>query len=177
MPHLYPLEASDSASKALGKAASPFRILACFFASYLMNLATTSLDTIWCPDFVALTILFWSIRQPQSIGMIVPFFMGVLMDINQGSVLGQQALAYVVLTYLAFQLHRRLPWFNPIGQAMHLFPLLLTAQIVVMLVRFWFDGLWPSWGWFLQSFTGALLWPVWIWLMQIKFKSRTSSEL
>ena len=38
-------------------------------------------------------------------------------------------------------------------------PLLLVSQLVVLMIRLWFDGLWPGFPWFLQSFTGALLWP------------------
>ena len=33
------------------------------------------------------------------------------------------------------------------------------SQLVVLMIRLWFDGLWPGFPWFLQSFTGALLWP------------------
>ena len=42
---------------------------------------------------------------------------------------------------------------------LHILPLLLVSQLVVLMIRLWFDGLWPGFPWFLQSFTGALLWP------------------
>ena len=65
----------------------------------------------------------------------------------------------VILSYSAYSLHRRLPWFGLAGQALHILPLLLVSQLVVLMIRLWFDGLWPGFPWFLQSFTGALLWP------------------
>ena len=78
-----------------------------------------------------------------------------------GTVLGQQSLAYVTLCYLTFALSRRLPSFDLFGQSLHILPVLLISQLFVMLVRLWFDGLWPGWEWFLASVTGALLWGIW----------------
>ena len=83
------------------------------------------------------------------------------MDALFGTVLGQQSLAYVTLCYLTFALSRRLPSFDLFGQSLHILPVLLISQLFVMLVRLWFDGLWPGWEWFLASGTGALLWGIW----------------
>lgn len=130
-----------------------------FLISAVLNIALGSL--IWAPDLIALTLLFWTLRQPDSIGFTVAFACGILMDTLCGSVLGQQALAYVTLCYLAMTIERRLAAFDLAGQSLHILPLLLISQIFVMFIRLWFDGLWPGWEWFLQSLTGALLWPVW----------------
>lgn len=130
-----------------------------FFLSYLLNLTLS--NYAWAPDFLALSMVFWVVHQPRRIGMTVAFICGILMDVQNGSVLGQQALVYVILTYCAFLLHRRLPWFDLIGQALHVLPLLLLAQVIVLLFRLWFDGLWPGLSWFLQSIVGALIWPLW----------------
>ena len=46
-----------------------------------------------------------------------------------------------------------------------------------MLVRLWFDGLWPGFSWFLQSFTGALLWPLWSWLMSTPQRRSAADDL
>ena len=106
--------------------------------------------------------------------MTIAFICGILMDVANGSVLGQQALAYVTLAYLAFNLHRRLPWFDLIGQALHVLPMLLLAQVLVMLVRLWFDGLWPGWIWFMQSLTGTCLWPLWSMLLSMRRRENAS---
>lgn len=143
----------------LERPASGSWIFLTFFLSVVLDIALD--DLMWAPDFLALTLIFWTLRQPHSIGLGVAFLCGILMDAALGSVLGQQSLAYVTMCYLAMTLSRRLAGFDLTGQALHILPLLLISQIFVMLVRLWFDGLWPGWEWFLQSGAGALLWPLW----------------
>lgn len=143
-------------------------IILTFVLSYLLNLSLSRYA--WTPDFLALSMVFWVVHQPRRVGMTVAFVCGILMDVHNGSVLGQQALVYVILTYCAFSLHRRLPWFNLVGQALHVLPLLLLAQVIVLLFRLWFDGLWPGFGWFLQSVTGAILWPLWVAILSRFFR-------
>ena len=144
----------------IAKPAHPLWIASTFLISYLLNLAGTSAGVLWLPDLLALTLIYWTIRDPRHIGMCAAFICGILMAIHYGSVLGQQALADVILSHSAYSLHRRLPWFGPFGQALHILPLLLLAQVIVLLIRLWFDGLWPGMPWFLQSFTGAAFWPL-----------------
>lgn len=144
----------------IAKPSHPLWLLATFVVSYMLNIAVAKANIFWMPDFLALTLVYWTIKYPRHISMSVAFFCGLLMDVHNGSVLGQQPLAYVTLSYLAFLLHRRIPWFNLVGQAFHILPLLLISQVVVLLIRLWFDGLWPGAEYFLQSFSGALLWPL-----------------
>lgn len=151
---------NSQSAKQLADHTHPLWVISTFFISYLLNLASSTADVLWLPDPLALTLIYWTLRDPRHVGMTIAFTCGLLMDIQNGSVLGQQALAYVILSYSAYLLHRRLPWFGLMGQALHIFPLLLVSQIVVLLIRLWFDGLWPGFPWFLQSFTGALLWPI-----------------
>ena len=48
----------------------------------------------WSPDFLALVLVFWSIHQPQRVGIGLAFVFGLLVDVHQGAMLGQHALAY-----------------------------------------------------------------------------------
>ncbi len=63
------------------------------------------------PDFVALVLVFWSIHQPRKVGIGVAFFMGLLMDVHDATLLGENALAYTLLSYFAIMIHRRVLWF------------------------------------------------------------------
>ena len=153
---------SDKSRESKASTSSTYAwIFTTFFAAFLLNVGSGALDWVAMPDFLALNLIYWTIYRSRSIGMFTAFICGLLMDVQNGSVLGQQALAYVTLSYLAFLLHRRIPWFGLIGQALHVLPLLLIAQLLVMLIRVWFDGLWPGFIWFSQSLTGFLFWPVW----------------
>ncbi|MCK9259022.1 MAG: rod shape-determining protein MreD [Azoarcus sp.] len=110
------------------------------------------------PDWVALVLAFWCIREPLRIGMGAGFFFGLLVDIGQGAAMGQHALAYVVLAYLANGLARRLMWFSALQQALHVLPMLLVSQALMVAVRLIAGAEFPGWSYFLSSFTGVLLW-------------------
>ena len=66
----------------------------------------------WTPDLLALVLVFWAVHQPLRVGIGTAFFFGILMDVHQSSLLGQHALAYTVLSFLAIAIHRRLLWFS-----------------------------------------------------------------
>jgi rod shape-determining protein MreD len=133
-------------------------------AAFLLNLLPWG-QWIGVPDFVALVVVFWSIHQPRKVGIGVAFFMGLLMDVHDASLLGQNALAYTLLSYFAIMIHRRVLWFPIATQALHVFPLLLVAQAVQLLVRLVVSGKFPGWFYFAESFISALLWPVATWTL------------
>lgn len=114
----------------------------------------------WAPDLLALTLLFWGVHQPQRIGLGAAFAFGLLTDVHQGSVLGQHALAYSILSFLGILIHRRLPWFSLAAQGLHLLPLLMASHVVVLVVRLMVGGNFPGYGLLLAPVIEAALWPV-----------------
>lgn len=110
------------------------------------------------PDWVALVLAFWSVREPLRVGMLWAFVLGIAMDVVDASLMGQHALAYVLVAYGAASLSRRILWFPLLQQALHILPLLLGMQLVVVLVRLIAGSEFPGWSYFLSSFTATLLW-------------------
>lgn len=110
------------------------------------------------PDWVALVLTFWCIHQPLKLGMGAAFIFGLLMDVANAGVMGQHALAYVLLAFAAGGLSRRILWF-PLGeQALHALPLLLGTQLVMLVLRMATGAEFPGILYFLSSFTAVLLW-------------------
>ena len=137
-----------------------FSLLAAFF----MNLFPWG-SWPWVPDFVALTLVFWSIYQPRKVGIGIAFLMGLVMDVHSASLLGENALAYTLLSYFAITIHRRVLWFRSTVQALHVLPLLLVMQVVQVLVQLAVTGKTPDWSYFAQSFVSTLVWPLVCWLL------------
>lgn len=112
------------------------------------------------PDVVALVLVFWSVHQPRRVGIGWAFVFGLLVDVHQGALLGQHALAYTLLTYGAILIHRRLRWFGLAEQVLQVMPLFLFAHGVSLLVRLVAGDGWPGWGLLFAPVIEGLLWPV-----------------
>jgi len=116
--------------------------------------------TYGVPDFLAIVLVFWNIHQPRKVGIGIAFLVGLLMDVHASALLGERALAYSLLSFGAMAMHRRVPWFRLGGQMLHVLPLFLVAQLVVVAVRMAVGGPFPGLGYFLQSLSSTLLWPL-----------------
>jgi len=117
------------------------------------------------PDFLAVALVFWNVHQPLRVGVGAAFVFGLAMDVHQGALLGQHALAYTLLSFLSITIHRRLLWFNVPSQAVQLLPLFAGAHAVALLVRLVSGGMFPGWSIVLAPVFEALLWPVAHWLL------------
>ncbi len=114
----------------------------------------------WTPDLLALVLVFWSIHQPLRVGMGFAFLFGLCMDVHQAALLGQHALAYTVLSFLAIAIHRRLLWFSVPSQALQVLPLFAAAHGIELLVRMVAGASFPGFLMFAAPLIEALLWPV-----------------
>ncbi|HSQ72988.1 MAG TPA: rod shape-determining protein MreD [Rubrivivax sp.] len=112
------------------------------------------------PDLLAVALVFWSVHQSRLIGVGVAFAFGLLMDVHQGALLGQHALAYTLLSFVAITIHRRLLWFGTFEQALQVFPLFLAAHAVSLIVRLLAGDMFPGWWLLLAPVLEALLWPL-----------------
>ncbi len=114
----------------------------------------------WMPDFLALVLVFWGIHQPRRVGIGLAFAFGIFIDVHQGSMLGQHALGYTVLSFLAIAIHRRLLWFSVPSQAFQVFPLFVAAHAIELIVRMLAGGVFPGFLMLLAPVIESLLWPV-----------------
>lgn len=112
------------------------------------------------PDVLAVVLVFWNVHQPRRVGVGLAFLFGLLMDVHEGALLGQHALAYTLLSYAAITIHRRLTWFGLAEQALQILPVFLAAHGVSLLVRMVAGGMFPGWWLLLAPVFEALLWPV-----------------
>jgi rod shape-determining protein MreD len=103
------------------------------------------------PDLLALTLAFWAVHQPRRVGVGLSFLCGLLMDVHQGALLGQHALAYTLLAFFAIALTQ---------QAMQVLPLFVATHAVSLVVRLVAGDLFPGWSLALAPLVEAALWPV-----------------
>jgi rod shape-determining protein MreD len=142
-------------------AVNPWFVLLTLFLGLVANILPLSgVALVLRPDFLALVLLFWCIREPRLIGVGIAWFVGLLMDVADGTVFGQHALAYAVLAYAAEYFRRRVLRFPLWQQAAQVAVLLLLCAGLVALVRIVGGAPMPRSTYAVGPLTGALLWPV-----------------
>jgi rod shape-determining protein MreD len=117
------------------------------------------------PDFVALVLAFWCVRQPRLVGLGIAWALGLVVDAGNGVLLGQHALAYSLLAFLSIWWSRRILWFGPLLQAGHVAVMLVIAQTLVVLVRLAAGDSFPGWTLYVGPLAAAVLWPMVTWLL------------
>ncbi len=147
----------DFQSSRLLRPARPGFIRLTLVLAFFLNLLPTSFWP-WFPDWVALVIVFWSVRSPLVVGTGTAFVLGILMDVVDGSLMGQHALAYVLMSYASRVMAHRILWWPLKQQLMNILPIIFIGACLQVLVR-WFAGdeLASVW-YFLQPMVTALLW-------------------
>lgn len=89
------------------------------------------------PDWVAVVLLYWSLAAPRRFSLLTAFWMGLALDALNGALLGQHALALVVVVYAAERFYLRVRMF-PVSQ------LAITVLVLLALyefILFWIDGI------------------------------------
>jgi rod shape-determining protein MreD len=117
------------------------------------------------PDFLVLVVLYWSIEQPRAGGLTLAFFGGLALDVVNGVVLGEHALALTLMAAWATNLRLRIRVFSILSQTLTIFALLTGYQFIL----FWVDGATGNpvttlsrW---LAPVIGALIWPIMVGVM------------
>jgi rod shape-determining protein MreD len=110
------------------------------------------------PDWVVLVLIYWALAAPGRFGLVTAFCMGLALDTLTGALLGQHALALLLVVYLSQRFYFRLRVF-PASQMM------LTVGVLLALyqfVLFWIDGVAgrsvPMAERWAPVLSGALLW-------------------
>ncbi|MEI8036028.1 MAG: rod shape-determining protein MreD [Betaproteobacteria bacterium] len=163
MINLYPGNAQE-----ILRPAKPGFIVLSLGLALVINCLPWSGWALWLrPDFVALLLLFWCIHQPRKTGFTFAWCLGLMMDVSEGSLLGQHALAYTLITYFGIVLHRRVPQFSMASQMIHILPLLLFNDLMVLAIRMGSGSAFPGYGYFVGSLIATLLWPTVSYLLKL----------
>lgn len=115
---------------------------------------------VYNPDWVLLFLIYWTMAVPERVGVGYAWCMGLFVDVLTARMLGQHALAYAVVAYLAVKWHRPLRLYPLYQQILSVLLLSLLSQLLV----FWTQNTKAAsaigLGYWMPSLVGAVLWPV-----------------
>ncbi len=147
------------------------------FSGFLLNLLPLEGFMRWIyPDFVAMILLYWCIHQPSRIGIGASWVFGILMDVADGTLFGEHALAYSLMAYIALNLRRRVSMLNIDYQFTHVILIILIMQAVIVLTGFLARGIFAGWAYFLGSLTAGILWPMLTYLLKLPQRPKADPD-
>ncbi|HEV2286924.1 MAG TPA: rod shape-determining protein MreD [Steroidobacteraceae bacterium] len=111
------------------------------------------------PAFLVLTVLYWSINAPRAGGIGLGFACGVMLDVFQGPVLGEHALALAIVAYIAVREHQRIRSKPAFQQSLLVFAALIVYEFVLFAIDGWTGHPVTTPLRWLHCLTGALVWP------------------
>lgn len=115
----------------------------------------------WRPEWMALTLVHWGLILHDRVSLFMAFCAGLIMDALLGSLLGQHALGYVLVTYLSVRLGLRM---TP-DAFLQQITLLIASLGIYMLINLWIlrvTGISPLGGWLYWAplISSVIIWPV-----------------
>ncbi|HVN45910.1 MAG TPA: rod shape-determining protein MreD [Steroidobacteraceae bacterium] len=134
-------------------------LLAALVALILTVLPLPRWLDVFRPAFLVLTVLYWSVNAPRAGGLAIGFFAGLMLDVFQGPVLGEHALALSLITYIAVREHQRIRSKPAIQQALIVFAALILYEVVLFMIDGWTGHPVTSPLRFVHTLSGALIWP------------------
>ena len=138
------------------------------FSAFLLDLLPLGSFIEWIrPDFVAMLLLYWCIHQPLRVGIGTAWVFGILVDVADGTLFGEHALAYSLMAFIALVLRRRVSMLSLDHQFTHVTAILLIMQAVIVLTGFVAKDIFVGWTYFLGSLTAGLLWPSLTYLLKL----------
>ena len=110
------------------------------------------------PYWLALVVAYWVLENPDRAGLGFAFVAGLLADVAQGAILGEQALRMVILAFILDRFRTRLRFFPVWQQALVMCGLLINDRIVAAIVHLLAGTPQADPMYWLSPLTGALMW-------------------
>lgn len=129
------------------------------FALMLMLVPLPNVLEPFKPYWPALFLLYWSLESEDRVSLGLAFAVGLVADLLNGVVLGEQALRLCALVFIALRFRSRLRFFPMWQQALAVLALLLNDRVLLLIVRVLAGASLPPASWWISPFVGAALWP------------------
>jgi len=112
------------------------------------------------PDWITLTLIYWAMMMPRTWSVGSAWIVGIVLDVAQGTILGQHALALSAVVFVTVRFHLLVRVFPMQQLAATVFSLLALYQFLL----FWINGVAgvdaPAISYWAPVLSGTLLWPV-----------------
>ena len=118
----------------------------------------------WRPAWVAIVLIYWCMAVPDRVGVFVGWFLGLLLDVQQSTVLGHNALGLALLAFITIKSYQRMRVYPLSQQAVLICFYLLLYELIMLFVSGYLGTSTRDWTYWMPAFTSMLLWP-WLFII------------
>ena len=123
-------------------------------------IALPSVLEIVSPFWMLIFFIYWIIYSDTKVLYLYALILGLLTDILQGSILGQNALALLISSAFIFSVKKSFYVSNLTTQQVYIFVASIIYLIALILTHIAIQGFDFSWLILLSPFTGGIIWPL-----------------
>ena len=111
------------------------------------------------PAWALLVMVFWALLLPGRLSITLAWVVGLLMDVLNGTLLGEHPFALTLIVYFVARMKNQLLMFSLFQQGLAVFFLVLVYLFMLFCIQ-GFLGYFPNtWFYWLPAVTSMLLWP------------------
>jgi len=125
-----------------------------------------SILEIVSPFWMLIFFIYWIIYTDTKTLYLFALILGLLTDILQGSILGQNTLALLISSAFIFNVKKSFYVSNLTTQQVYIFIASLIYLITLILTQLAIQGFDFSWLIILSPFTNAIIWPLFVYFWQ-----------
>lgn len=139
-------------------------VLSLIVAMMLTAMPLPEWGSNWRPAWVAMVLIYWCMALPERVGIGISWILGLFLDVQQGTVLGQNALALAIIAYITIKSHQRLRVYPLVQQAVLVCIYVMIFQLIVMWIKGFMGVSTQTWTFWMPAITSMFLWP-WLFII------------
>lgn len=142
-----------------------FAILMTLIIALILTLLPMPGWTVWLrPAWVLMVLIYWAMVTPYKVSVGLAWITGLVVDLLNGTLLGEHALAFTVIIYLVSRMYIRLRMYPMLQQGLSILSFILLYQFIIYCIQGFIGQLPVSHLYWLSSVTSMLLWP-WLFVL------------
>jgi len=123
-----------------------FIIFGTFLAAFILTILPMPDWTVWLrPAWVVMVVVYWVMVAPQNVNVGIAWLAGILLDVLEGTLFGEHALALTFVAVIVAKTHTQLRMFPLIQQGISVFFLVLIYQFILYCIQGFIGQLPNSW--------------------------------
>lgn len=140
-------------------------IILSFIAAFMLTaMPLPDWAQAWRPVWPAMVLVYWCMALPERVGVGIAWCLGLLLDVQQGTLLGQNALGFTLIAFITLTLYQRLRVCSLAKQALIVAFVLLLYLLISLWIRTMVGYPPRQWTYWMPALTSMLLWP-WLFII------------